>query len=94
MMSVSPCLIPAGWPTSGGMSGPLQRYTHRSIPIRERVKLEALAEAFNSLNRVNGLTRNGVFGTGAYPAAPLASFRQTTAVQDPRTLQIGLRVGF
>jgi hypothetical protein len=66
----------------------------RSIPIRERVKLEALAEAFNSLNRVNGLTRNGVFGAGAYPTAPLASFNQTTAVQDPRTLQIGLRVGF
>jgi len=66
----------------------------RTVPIGERLKVEALAEAFNSLNRTNGLTRNGVFGAGTYPTNPSPSFGQTTAVQDPRTLQIGLRLGF
>jgi hypothetical protein len=60
----------------------------RSFPIGERVKLTALAEAFNLLNHVNGVTLNGSFGTGGYPASPLPTFKQITAVADPRTLQL------
>jgi hypothetical protein len=56
--------------------------------------LEALAEAFNALNHRNNLTRNGVFGTGAYPGSPSATFGQITGVQDPRSLQLALRVRF
>jgi hypothetical protein len=67
---------------------------NRAIQINERFRAEVLAEAFNSLNHTNGLTRNGVFGAGLYPAAPSAAFGQTTAVQDPRTLQLALRIGF
>jgi hypothetical protein len=66
----------------------------RSVQLNERFRAEVLAEAFNSLNHTNGLTRNGVFGTGAYPSTPSATFQQTTAVQDPRTLQLALRLGF
>ncbi len=66
----------------------------RKFTITEGVRLEAMAEAFNALNHRNNLTRNGVFGTGAYPTNPSASFGQITAVNDPRSLQLALRVSF
>jgi hypothetical protein len=66
----------------------------RSFPIGERLKLEGLAEAFNLLNHLNGVTLNGTFGTGAYPTNPLPTFKQITAVADPRTLQLALRLTF
>jgi len=66
----------------------------RTFQITERVRLEGLAEAFNALNHRNNLTKNGVFGTGAYPASPAASFNQVTGVQDPRSLQLALRIRF
>jgi hypothetical protein len=66
----------------------------RTFPIRERLRIEALAEGFNLLNHVNGVARNGVFGNGIYPSNPSPTFRQITAVGDPRTLQFGLRIAF
>jgi hypothetical protein len=66
----------------------------RSFSLGERVRLEAMAEAFNVLNHVNGVTLNGTFGTGAYPANPSPTFRQITAVGDPRTFQLALRFSF
>jgi hypothetical protein len=66
----------------------------RTFQIGERWRLEAIAEAFNTLNRRNNLTLNGTFGPGAYPANPSPSFGQITAVNDPRTLQVGIRVRF
>ncbi len=59
-----------------------------------RLQLEALAEVFNLTNRVNAVTMNGNFGTGPYPAAPSATFRQVTAAGDPRSAQIALRARF
>ena len=53
--------------------------------------LEALAEAFNVLNHRNDLTRNGVFGAGAYPVNAAPSFGQTNSVNDSRVLQFALR---
>jgi hypothetical protein len=67
---------------------------NRGFTITEHVKLEAIAEAFNALNHRNDLTRNGVFGTGAYPGTPSSSFGQVTAVNDPRSLQFALRIRF
>jgi hypothetical protein len=67
---------------------------NRSFTLTERVKLEGIAEAFNALNHRNNLTKNGVFGAGAYPGSPSATFGQVTAVQDPRSLQFALRVRF
>ena len=61
---------------------------------RRRMRLQALAESFNTANHVMWLTLNGVFGTGAYPTNPLPTFRQITAVNDPRTFQFGLRLSF
>jgi hypothetical protein len=66
----------------------------RAIPITEQVKLEVMAEAFNLLNHRNNLTRNGTFGTGAYPANPSPAFGEVTAVHDPRSLQFALRLRF
>ncbi len=66
----------------------------RVFPLGERLKLETIAEGFNLLNRVNGVTLNGVFGAGAYPTNPSATFRQTTAVADMRSFQIALRATF
>ena len=59
-----------------------------------RVRIEALAEAFNLTNRRNVLGRNATFGTGIYPDNPVPSFNQTTAVGDPRSVQLGVRVRF
>jgi len=66
----------------------------RSFQLTERWKLEGLAESFNALNHRNNLTRNGTFGTGAYPTNGAASFGQITAVNDPRSFQFALRLRF
>jgi hypothetical protein len=59
-----------------------------------RVRLEAMAEAFNLTNRRNVLSRNATFGTGMYPSSPLPSFNQPTAVGEPRAAQLGVRLRF
>ncbi|MEO8053277.1 MAG: hypothetical protein ABI833_22990, partial [Acidobacteriota bacterium] len=66
----------------------------RSFALRERLRLEVIAEAFNLLNHRNNLTRNGTFGAGAYPTNPSFSFGQITAVNDPRVAQLALRMTF
>jgi hypothetical protein len=66
----------------------------RSFALTERLRLEAIAEGFNLTNHVNGVSLNGTFGTAAYPANPSPSFRQLTAVGDPRGFQFALRVSF
>jgi outer membrane receptor protein involved in Fe transport len=66
----------------------------RAFQLSERIKLEALAEAFNLTNHVNGVSLNGTFGAGAYPTNPSPSFRQVTAVGDPRGFQFALRLAF
>jgi hypothetical protein len=66
----------------------------RGFKLTEHARLDAMLESFNALNHVNGVSLNGTFGTGAYPANPSPAFGQVTAVGDPRSLQLGLRIGF
>jgi hypothetical protein len=66
----------------------------RTFALSERMRVQVLAEMFNTLNHVNVVTLNGVFGTGVYPTAPSSTFGQITAVNDPRTAQFGLRLSF
>ena len=66
----------------------------RTFRTKESLRVEVSAEAFNLLNHTNGVALNGSFGTGAYPSNPLPTFKQVTAVADPRTLQFGLRLSF
>ena len=53
-----------------------------------------MTKAFNLTDRVNPITRNTTFGPGSYPANPLSTFNDVTAVGDPRTLQFGVRYTF
>ena len=66
----------------------------RTQRLREHVKLEAIAEAFNALNHRNNLIPNGTFGVGVYPLEPSSSFGRPAAVGDPRTIQLALRLAF
>ncbi len=66
----------------------------RSFTLTDRLRLQALGEMFNTLNHVNVVTLNGVFGTGPYPGSPAPGFRQITAVNEPRSAQIALRLNF
>jgi hypothetical protein len=66
----------------------------RTFALGERLHVEAMAEAFNLLNHRNNLTLNNNFGAGAYPANPSPTFRQVTAVNDPRSMQLALRIRF
>jgi Carboxypeptidase regulatory-like domain/TonB dependent receptor len=66
----------------------------RSFQLTERVRLQAIAEGFNLTNHLNGVTLNGVFGTGTYPTNLSPTYEQVTAVGDPRAFQFALRVSF
>ena len=66
----------------------------RIVAMGRRAKVEALAEVFNLANRTNNLTRNVNFGPGAYPTTPSPTFNQITAVGEPRTVQLALRLTF
>jgi hypothetical protein len=66
----------------------------RVFRLTEGVRLEAIAEAFNSLNHRNNLTLNATFGPGSFPSSPVPSFRTVTAVNDPRSAQLALRLSF
>jgi len=63
----------------------------RRFRLGERLKLEAIAEGFNVLNRANLQLPNNTYGTGP---APLASFGRPTAADSPRQIQFGLRLDF
>jgi hypothetical protein len=66
----------------------------RNFQLSEKLRLEPLIEGFNLTNHVNGVTLNGVFGTGAYPTNPSPTYKQVTAVNDPRSLQLAVRLHF
>jgi len=66
----------------------------RTFALSERWRMEVMAESFNALNHRNNLTKNGTFGTGSYPLLPLPAFGQVTAVNDPRSVQLALRLKF
>ena len=66
----------------------------RSFRLAGSVSMEALAEVFNLTNTVNETARNTNFGAGAYPANPSPNYNQVTAVGDPRSWQLALRLRF
>jgi hypothetical protein len=63
----------------------------RKFHLTDRFGLEAIVEGFNVLNRANLQLPNNVFGTGQ---TPLATFGNPTAANDPRQIQLGLRLSF
>jgi hypothetical protein len=66
----------------------------RTFSLSERVKLQGIAEAFNSLNHRNDMIPNGTWGTGTYPTNPNSTFGQATAVGDARSVQLAARISF
>jgi hypothetical protein len=66
----------------------------RTFHVSRRAAVEAIAEVFNATNRRNDLTRNTNFGAGTYPTSPSTTFGQVTAVGDPRTAQLAVRLIF
>jgi hypothetical protein len=66
----------------------------RTFTFGDRLQLEGLLEGFNLSNRENVVTVNGNFGAGAYPTNPSPTFGQITAIGEPRSLQLGVRVKF
>ena len=65
-----------------------------SHALRERWKVTAVAEAFNAMNHRNNLFPNGTFGAGAYPTSPMPTFGTPTAVGEPRSFQLALRLSY
>jgi hypothetical protein len=63
----------------------------RKFHITEALKLEAIVEGFNVLNRANLQIPNNIFGTRE---KPLPTFGQATAATDPRQIQFGFRFSF
>jgi hypothetical protein len=63
----------------------------RTFALSDNLRVQALIESFNTLNRANRALPNNVVGAGV---VPLPSFGRATAVYDPRQLQIGLRIDF
>jgi hypothetical protein len=58
------------------------------------MRLEGMAEAFNSLNHRNNMVPNATWETGTYPIKANATFGQATAVGDPRSVQLAVRLHF
>ena len=59
-----------------------------------RRSVELIVDLFNLFNRTNIVDVNGVFGVGAFPAAPLASYGQPLRTGPPRIVQVGARATF
>ena len=59
-----------------------------------QMSVDAIFEVFNLFNRSNFTQVNNIFGTGAYPTAPLATFGQFTQAAPPRQVQLAVKIGF
>jgi hypothetical protein len=66
----------------------------RAFRVATAVRAELALELFNTTNAVNEIARNSTFGTGTYPTSPSTSFGQVTAVGEPRTAQLSVRLRF
>jgi len=67
---------------------------NRAFAVGRAVRVDGLVEVFNLTNRMNALTLNANFGAGVYPTSPSPAFGQVTAVGDPRSVQVGVRLRF
>jgi hypothetical protein len=63
----------------------------KRIPVRERVNVLVLVEAFNIQNRVNLTDPNTTWGTELTPSASFGQFR---GAANPRQVQLGFKVSF
>jgi hypothetical protein len=59
-----------------------------------RTSIEPMFEVFNLLNRANFTAINNVFGTGAFPVAPLPGYGEFQRAAAPRQAQLAVKVVF
>jgi hypothetical protein len=59
-----------------------------------RVKIDGIFEVFNLFDRTNYTDINNVFGTGAFPNQPLATYGQFTQAGPPLQVQLAARISF
>ncbi len=66
----------------------------KSVQITGRLELEGLFEVFNLFNRTNFTDVQNVFGVGAYPSSPAATFGRFTQAGNSRQMQLAARIRF
>ena len=71
----------------------------RRFPLRGAVTLDGIFEVFNALTRTNFIESNNlspafIWGTGAYPDAPLPGFGRFTQAAPPRQIQLAVKLAF
>jgi hypothetical protein len=66
----------------------------RRFPLGSRVSADGMFEVFNLFNRTNYTEINNIFGTGAYPNSPLATFGQFTQAGPPLQVQLAVKISF
>ena len=66
----------------------------KSVQITGRLELEGLFEVFNLFNRTNFTDVQNVFGVGAYPSNPAATFGRFTQAGNSRQMQLAARIRF
>ena len=65
----------------------------KTFPVREKLRLELRAEAFNIFNHANfGIPSRTVFGSNGLPLATAGRITDTTT--DSREVQFGLKLAF
>ncbi len=63
----------------------------KAVPVREKVRVQILAEAFNVQNRVNYNSRNLTWGTDLQPRDTLGRLQGAAS---PRQIQMGFKIAF
>lgn len=93
--------VPSDPSTSiGRNTGRLPREHRLDTRVTKRLKagprstISVTLDVLNVFNVTNFTDVNRVFGTGAYPSAPLPAFGQLTQAGPPRQLQIGARFSY
>jgi Carboxypeptidase regulatory-like domain len=66
----------------------------RRFRLAGKVSAEGLVEVFNLFNRTNFVEVNNIFGAGAYPSTPLATFGQFTQTASPLQMQLAAKIYF
>ena len=83
---------PAGFGRNAGKgfnSTTLDLRLSRIFQVTEQTTMELIVESVNALNQTNLQFPNNTLGTGT---TPLPTFGRSTAENDPRQIQFGLRL--
>lgn len=66
----------------------------RRFNVGSRLRVDAMFEVFNLLNRANFSEINNIFGVGSYPSEPLPTYGQFEQAGPPRQVQLGVKLNF